>query len=226
MADQSRFHAHATAFGPYADLRGSSACRRPAVRSAAGAGISMDDMSDESLAALVADGDRRAIELLFIRHSHRVYRFALRLGANSATADDIVSEVFIELWRHAAKFQGRAKLSTWLIAIARNKALSAMRGRVHQPLEDATIETIPDPAVSVEERVDADNRGAALRKCLGRLSPAHREIIDLVYYHEKSVEEVASILGVPAATVKTRMFYARRRLSELLAAAGIERVSA
>jgi RNA polymerase sigma-70 factor (ECF subfamily) len=165
-------------------------------------------------------------ELLFIRHSHRVYRFALRLGANSATADDIVSEVFIELWRHAAKFQGRAKLSTWLIAIARNKALSAMRGRVHQPLEDATIETIPDPAVSVEERVDADNRGAALRKCLRRLSPAHREIIDLVYYHEKSVEEVASILGVPAATVKTRMFYARRRLSELLAAAGIERVSA
>jgi RNA polymerase sigma-70 factor (ECF subfamily) len=62
-----------------------------------------------------------------------------------------------------------------------------------------------------------------LRKCIETLSPDHREIIDLVYYHEKSVEEVAEIVGIPEATVKTRMFYARKKLAELLKAQGIER---
>ena len=65
--------------------------------------------------------------------------------------------------------------------------------------------------------------GAVLRQCMTKLSAEHREIIDLVYYHEKSVEEVAKIVGVPENTVKTRMFYARKRLGELLKAAGVER---
>ena len=64
---------------------------------------------------------------------------------------------------------------------------------------------------------------AALRKCLGGLSREHREIVDLVYYHEKSVEEVAEIVGIPENTVKTRLFYARKKLAELLKAAGVER---
>ena len=66
-------------------------------------------------------------------------------------------------------------------------------------------------------------RAKSLRKCLEALSPEHREIIDLVYYHEKSVEEVAQIVGIPENTVKTRMFYARKKLAELLKAAGVER---
>ena len=64
--------------------------------------------------------------------------------------------------------------------------------------------------------------GDALRKCLGRLSAEHREIVDLVYYREKSVEEVAGIIGIPENTVKTHLFYARKKLAELLKAAGIE----
>ena len=75
------------------------------------------------------------------------------------------------------------------------------------------------PAIALEKK----DKGAILRKCLTGLSAEHREIVDLVYYHEKSVEEVASIVGIPENTVKTRMFYARKRLAELLKAAGIER---
>jgi len=190
-----------------------------ALRTLRGARISTDG-SDASLVARVAQGDRRALELLFARHHQRVYRFALRLVANGTTAEDIVSEVFIELWRRAASFEGRAQLSTWLLAIARNKARSALRGRVDQPLEDAL--TIPDSAITAEDAVDARKRRAILRECLMRLSPAHREIIDLVYYHETSVDEAAAVIGVPAATVKTRMFYARKRLAELMRAAGVE----
>ncbi|HKA80721.1 MAG TPA: sigma factor-like helix-turn-helix DNA-binding protein, partial [Xanthobacteraceae bacterium] len=66
-------------------------------------------------------------------------------------------------------------------------------------------------------------RSALVRKCLTKLAPAHRQVIDLVYYHEKSVEEVAQVVGIPANTVKTRMFYARARMAQLLAEAGVER---
>jgi RNA polymerase sigma-70 factor (ECF subfamily) len=139
---------------------------------------------------------------------------------NNATAEDIVSEVFLELWRRAASFERRAQLATWLLAITRNKALSALRVRVDQPLDEVMAEAMPDPAITPEESLQANERSALVRRCLERLSPAQREIIDLVYYHEKSVDEVAAIVGVPAATVKTRMFYARKRLAALVKDAG------
>src|SRR5262245_59901862 len=188
--------------------------------------VPTDKTSDESLVARVAEGNRQALRLLFARHQQKVYRFVLRLVGNDATAEDVVNEVFFDLWRQAASFENRARVSTWLLAIARNKALTAMRGRADQPLDDAMAEAIPDTASSAEETVDATQRGAVLRQCLTQLSTAHREIINLVYYHERSVDEVAAILGVPAATVKTRMFYARKRLAELLKVAGLERATA
>jgi RNA polymerase sigma-70 factor, ECF subfamily len=186
-----------------------------AMQALRGRQISTDDASDESLVARVAQNDRRALQLLFGRHRQRVYRFALRLVGNAATAEDIVNEVFLELWRRAASFERRAQLSTWLLAITRNKALSALRVR-DQPLDKAMAEAMPDPAINAEDSLQASERNALVRRCLERLSPAHREIIDLVYYHEKSVDEVAAIVCVPTATVKTRMFYARKRLAELV----------
>jgi RNA polymerase sigma-70 factor (ECF subfamily) len=183
---------------------------------------STDEASDASLMARVADRDRRAIRLLFDRYQLIVHRFVLRLVGNSASAEDVVSDVFLDLWRHAASFQGRARLSTFILAIARNKAVSATRGRIDQPLEDAVLKAIPDPTSTAEETLAARERSAVMRQCLTQLSPVHREIIDLVYYHEKSIEEVAAIIGVPTGTVKTRMFYARKQLAEHLRAAGID----
>ncbi len=181
---------------------------------------------DRALMARVATGDRQAIRILFERYQLKVYRFVLRLVANNATAEDVVSEVFLELWRHAAEFEGRAQLSTWILAIARNKAMSALRSRIDQPLDDAAAEAIPDLSATADILLDESRRSAALRYCLQQLPAAQREIIDLVYYHGKSVEEVAAIVGIPAATVKTRMFYARKRLSEYLRDVGIESVAA
>jgi RNA polymerase sigma-70 factor, ECF subfamily len=191
------------------------------LRALRGRDISADAETDERLVARVAQGDRPALRLLFQRHRQSVYRFALRLVGNSATAEDIVSEVFLELWRRAAGFERRATLSTWLLAIARNKALSALRARNDQPLDDGVAEAIADPAMKPDDALDASERGAILRRCLEQLSPAHREVIDLVYYHGKSIEQTAAIVGAPTATVKTRMFYARKRLAELVKAAGI-----
>jgi RNA polymerase sigma-70 factor (ECF subfamily) len=183
----------------------------------------MQTSSDEVLIARIAGGDRLAMQVLFARHHVRVYRFTLRLVRNEATAEDLISEVFLDIWRQAGKFEGRSAVSTWMLSIARFKALSALRKRPEQELDDETAERIEDQADDPETALAKKDKGALLRECLTALSAEHREIIDLVYYHEKSVEEVAGIVGIPEATVKTRMFYARKKLSELLKARGIDR---
>ena len=183
----------------------------------------MQTTSDEVLIARIAVGDRLAMQVLFARHHVRVYRFVLRLVRNEATAEDLISDVFLDIWRQADKFEGRSAVSTWMLSIARFKALSVLRKRPEQELDDETAERIEDQADDPETALAKKDKGAVLRQCLSALSAEHREIVDLVYYHEKSVEEVAGIVGIPEATVKTRMFYARKKLSELLKERGIDR---
>jgi RNA polymerase sigma-70 factor (ECF subfamily) len=181
------------------------------------------DTSDETLVAQIAQRDKHALQLLYSRHHVRIYRFALRFLNDEAAAEDTVSEVFIDVWRQAERFEGRSQVTTWLLAIARNKALSLLRRRSSEELDDEVAEFIEDPSDNPETAMLKSQRASVLQDCLTQLSPAHREIVDLVYYHEKSVEEVAEIISVPANTVKTRMFYARKRIGELMAAKGISR---
>src|ERR1051325_4214451 len=180
--------------------------------------------SDEVLIGRIADGERLAMQVLFARHHVRVYRFVLRLVRNEAVAEDLVSDVFLDVWRQAGKFEGRSAASTWILSIARFKALSALRRKGEQELDEATAETIVDEADDPQATMEKKDKGEILRKTIASLSAEHREIIDLVYYHEKSVEEVAQIVGIPEATVKTRMFYARKRLGELLRAQGVDQI--
>jgi len=186
-------------------------------------GLPMQTTSDDVLIARIAGGDRLAMQVLFARHHVRVYRFVLRLVRNEATAEDLISDVFLDVWRQAGKFEGRSAVSTWMLSIARFKALSALRRRSEEELDDEMAERIEDHADDPETAMAKKDKGAVLRQCLAALSAEHREVIDLVYYHEKSVEEVAGIVGIPEATVKTRMFYARKKLSELVKEQGIDR---
>src|SRR5436305_12109724 len=179
------------------------------------------ETSDGALIGLIADGDKRAMQVLYARHNVRVYRFILRLTGNTSLAEDLVSEVFLDVWRQAEAFESKSRVSTWLLAIARYKALSALRRRSDEHLDDRIAATIEDTSEDAETVVYNKDRNTIVQKCLTRLSPAHREVIDLVYYHEKSVDEVSRIVGVPAATVKTRMFYARNKMAELLKQSGV-----
>jgi RNA polymerase sigma-70 factor, ECF subfamily len=179
--------------------------------------------SDEALIARIAEGDRLAMQVLFGRHHVRIYRFVLRQIGDKTIAEDMVGEVFLDVWRQADRFEGRSAVSTWLLAIARYKALSALRRQREEELDDEKAVAIEDPSDDPEVAAAKKDKSALLRKCLSALSPEHREIIDLVYYHEKSVEEAAEIVGIPQNTVKTRMFYARKKLGELLKEAGVER---
>lgn len=180
-------------------------------------------LDDEALIARIADGDRLAMQVLFVRHNLRVFRFVARLVKDETIAEDVIGEVFLDVWRQAGRFEARSTVSTWLLSIARFKALSALRRRREDQLDEDMAGDIADDADTPEVALQKDDKGAAIRACLDRLSAEHREVIDLVYYHERSLSEVAAITGAPEATVKTRLFYARKKLSELLAGAGIDR---
>src|SRR5882724_1930173 len=92
------------------------------------------ETSDEALIGLIADGDKRAMQVLYCRHNVRVYRFIARLTGNASLAEDLVSEVFLDVWRQADGFAAKCQVSTWLLAIARYKALSALRRRSGEQL--------------------------------------------------------------------------------------------
>jgi len=188
--------------------------------------IAVQATSDDMLLESIADGNRTSMHILYCRHNVRVYRFILRIVRDATTAEDLVSQVFLDVWRTAGQFQGRSQVSTWLLSIARFKALTAMRQRRFEDIDQEDVRQIPDGCDTPETSLDRSDTSAILRACVAKLSPAHREIITLVYYHEKSVEEVGQIIGIPQSTVKTRMFYARKQLADLLKSCGVDRFAA
>ena len=172
--------------------------------------------SDKILVERIAAGDKLAMQALFARHRTPVYRRLYRLVGSETLAEDLVSDVFFDVWQQAGRFEGRAAVTPWLLSIARYKALSARRRWTEAELDHTIETTVADSADDPEIALQKKSHSELLRKALMELSPDHREIIDLVYYQEKSVDDCALILGIPAATVKTRMFYARKKLAELV----------
>lgn len=178
---------------------------------------------DRDLIARTAAKDRAAMHALFARHNVRVFRFLMGRVRNEATAEELTNEVFLEVWRQASRYEGRAAVSTWLLAIAHNKAMSLMRKRSEDELEDEVAEQVADAGDDPELSAQKRSKAQVMRDVIETLSEEHREVIDLVYYNEKSVREVSEIVGIPEATVKTRMHYARKKLGELMRDAGIDR---
>jgi RNA polymerase sigma-70 factor (ECF subfamily) len=200
-----------------------TACSRtgwvaPSPRRAAAA----EALSDDVLIRRIANADQLAMRMLFARHRAAIYRWLVRLAGEEALAEDLLSDVFLDVWRKARSFEGRSSVSTWLLAIARHKALSARRRTQVEravELDDEVASTMAEPADNPELLLEKKDREDLLRRSLARLSPEHGEVIDLTYYHGKSIKEIAEIVGINEATVKSRTFYARKRLAQLVAAA-------
>jgi len=202
-------------FGPISDRATRSHAARPAMNAAT--------ETDRALVDRVAKGDRAAVRLLFMRHHARVYRFVARQTGSEMMADDIANEVFLELWKQAPGFEGRSEVSTWLLGIARFKALSMLRKKKEDWIDDDDAAQVPDSADTPEVMTMKEDKAAALRRMIDALPEEHRTVIDLAYYHGQSVTEIGEVLAIPVATVKTRMFYARKKLGEALKAAGYDR---
>jgi RNA polymerase sigma-70 factor, ECF subfamily len=184
----------------------------------------MVQVTDEaSLIERVAAGEVTAVRVLFARYQARVFRFVLRLVRNPAVAEELTNEVFLEIWKSARTYKGSGSPATWILAIAHHRAVSSLRKTREVRWNDEQAAALADPSDDPEVGAQKADKKAILRRCIDALSPEHKGIIDLVYYHEMSISEVGEILKIPEGTVKTRMFHARKRLSELLKRAGIDR---
>ena len=179
--------------------------------------------SDETLIESIAAGDARALEKLYSRHRARVCRYAARIVGSPSIAEEIVNEVFMQVWRQAGSFEGRSQVSTWLLGIARHKALSVLRRQSDIQLDEDAAANLADPADMPTVTADREERSAILNDCLARLSPRHRQVIDLIYFQGKKLEEAARFAGVPTNTIKSRVFYARNEIASLLTRAGVDR---
>jgi RNA polymerase sigma-70 factor (ECF subfamily) len=180
-------------------------------------------IADDQLIARVAAADSVALETLYMRHQNRVFGFIARIVRDEAVAEELTNEVFVDVWKHAGGYEGRSRATTWLLSIAHNRAISALRKRREEPWDDETAGGLADEADDSEVALQKADKGRLLRRCIDMLSTEYREIVDLVYYHEVSVAEASAVLGIPEGTVKTRLFNARKRLSVLLKDAGVDR---
>jgi len=172
--------------------------------------------TDEAIIQLVqASREREAFEQLVPAYRRRVFGLAYSILRDRAAAEDLAQEVFVKLWQALPRYDGRAKLSTWIYAITRNAAVSALRARRRSvSMSDvsvlAEVEGIAaTPAIEPED--------AALRRQVETLPEKQRQAITLYYLDERPVDEVAEMMGLPANTVKTHLHRARASLAAALA---------
>lgn len=182
--------------------------------------VAPSDDYDEKLLRGVARGDASAMRMIFLRHQQRVFRFILRIVHSHDLAQDVVSQVFLDVWRFAHRFECRSRVSTWLLSIARFKAINVMRRPTCQSLDEFDLPEIVDTGETPDVALSRKEVSSILRTCLEELSPDHRQMLNLFYYHDCSVAEVSERIGIPKATVKSRLFYARKHLARVLVSAG------
>jgi RNA polymerase sigma-70 factor, ECF subfamily len=149
-----------------------------------------------------------ALEALLDVYEHKVFRLAVAMLHDAGRAEEVTQDIFLKVWRAFPGYDGRAAVSTWLYAIARNTCLSAVRAESYR--RTSALEDVPEPAaVSSAPGVD-------WHRLLARLPDAQRHVVTLFYFEERSVTEVAAMMGVPEGTVKSQLHRARRALADMM----------
>ena len=177
--------------------------------------------SDEALLARVTRGDSAGHRLLFDRYHARVTAFLRRRLSDAGLCDEVVSDVFFEVWRSASAWRGEASVASWIFGIAHFKALSARRGLSQGkraavvPVADEWIERASDERT--EDALAARDEVRSLLRALQALPAGQRDVLKLAFLEDHSYQEVASALGISEANVKTRVNRARARLRALMA---------
>jgi len=178
-------------------------------------------LSDGDLVGRVTLRDQTALQALMLRHHVRIARFLRRFTTDRSLVEDLVADTFFAAWQQAPRFEQRSSVATWLLAIARYKALSARERRTlpTEPLDGILTATLVDGGPRPDAAHEREDRARYLRQCLASLPAEQAQALDLVYYRDKSIKEVASLTRVSENTVKSRLFLARQKLAALLKAA-------
>ncbi len=178
---------------------------------------------DRALIAAIAEGDQAAFQELYAAYYKRLWRYVwYQLGGNVSRTEEVLQDIFFAIWRSAGRFRGDAKVATWIFQIAHNK-LSTTRHALGRSLDEKAAwltEGMDDDMDENEMREasfeDASVNRLALVDAIERLSAKHQAVIYLVFVQGFALDEVASILGVPPNTVKSRIISARRALLKQL----------
>jgi len=181
-----------------------------------------DRSADAILLQRIGKGDRDAFGQLFQELQQPLFCYLMKLLRDREATEEVLNETMLEVWRQAARFEGRSLATTWIFSIAHNLAVSRLRKRRDVALDDEQAMAIEDEAPTADIRVEREDTSRLIDRLMAKLSAEHREILHLAYWQEMSVLNIAETLDLPPNTVKTRMFYARLRLKALLKQHGIE----
>lgn len=188
----------------------------------------MNDMPETMLIALAADGDSAAFEKIMRRYNQLVYRSARSIIGEDADAEEVVQDAWMRAWRGLKTFRQDSRLSTWLVRIVRNEALGRLRRKSIDMVELEEAVTSSDQLGESsdnfadnshndpERRLISDHARRELEAEIDRLPEAFRTVFMLRAVDEMDVDDVASVLDIPKATVRTRYFRARNMLRERL----------
>ncbi|HEV7715174.1 MAG TPA: sigma-70 family RNA polymerase sigma factor [Steroidobacteraceae bacterium] len=176
------------------------------------------DKSDSDLLAAVAKADMAAFEALYRLYEKRVYQYAYTFVRDRAAAEEVAVDTMTAVWHGAAGFAGQSRASTWILGIARHKALDAVRKGARQSREVALEEAaqVADASPMPADTIATSQTGQFTRRAMAALTPDHQEILRLVFFEELPYEEIAALLAIPANTVKTRVYYAKQQLKQHL----------
>lgn len=169
-----------------------------------------------ALLARIARGETLALESFYDAYHARVYAFALKRLSNSADATEILNEVMHEVWRHAARFEGRSRPLTWVLGIAHHKVIDRLRRRSHTDHDELDLDHTADDAPGMSEAMAGVQDAERVRRCVDRLPDTQRLVIQLAFYDDLSYSEISEIMHIPTGTVKTRVFHAKQVLKRCL----------
>jgi RNA polymerase sigma-70 factor, ECF subfamily len=175
---------------------------------------------DWALVRSMAQGEVAALNELYARYGGMILAFLTARTGNRQASEELVQDVMLAAWENAARFEARSKVKTWLLVIARNRAINAHRKRqvpiIHlsDVFQTASDDTGPMEAAERRERKDV------VREAIKQLPDQQREVLTLVFYHGLSGPEVAEVLGISEGTVKSRLFRAKEALRRVLSGQG------
>jgi RNA polymerase sigma-70 factor (ECF subfamily) len=190
----------------------------PAVSACGGA-------SERRLIDRIAAGDDAALAEVYELHAPLVFGLAVQVTRDRAVAEDVTQDVFVALWKRPERFDPeRGSLRALLAAMARNRAIDVMRSRgasLRREENEGRLAAATGPLDGVEDSALRSERSAAVARALDALPVEQREAIDLAYFAGHTYREVATVLGIPEGTAKSRLRIGMQRLATLLEAEGI-----
>lgn len=173
--------------------------------------LSRKNMSDDEdralIAAMAENADMAAFEALYGSYRKRLGSFLFRIVKDPAVNEETFNDVMLAVWRKCGDFNGQSKVSTWIFAIAYRQCLKALKKQ--KPTVD-----LEEVELVADDRFQHVEKQQLVARAMESLSAEHRLVIELAYYHGSKYQEIAEIAGSSEATIKTRMFYARKKLKE------------